>query len=553
MDKILKISSEQSGEFSSTNNVVRFRVPADGQYDLVDSYIVLNMTATGEVSNANVVARIGGNAKSNFRFHYGVHNSVDGKSVSSNASFIKRIRVSSQKLGIIEEIQDVNLLSNMTKLYSDTLTAQTSKDYKSINSRMLEGMSVSPFRNFQGATQGVLNVAETALITSIPTTDKSFGCNIALSDLCSIGKLRNCPVDQMGELTIEVELLLDAWAARQIVAIPQLPSNTQQSSTDAQRAELNAFCDAFSNATGAAVNLGTDVPFVLQRVWNVGNLNTCPYYVGQPIQFNLPNAQGTGYATVVGAAAALETIQSSNSSIASMEWNPSTGKISITTSSVIGVAGLPNGQTFGASSAAVDATAIKISIPANATEPKLSVPTAQIVVKRVANPVQVSPKFNILTYETEVVTLSAIQSFRHQSRLPANCIGFLVMVPNGNTLLSSDTHLRNYRFAVNNIQLTNRPVITSVADALDSQNRSGLHFSLLEKGFSQIGIPLRNLSEVVGSQTESNMFYETGVIVMAGTCGITPDMKTLDLEINSGDASISKVVIYKAVIKPISL
>ena len=77
MDSIIKISSEQSGEFSATNNVVRFRIPADGQYDLVDSYIVLNMEATGEVSNAGVVTQVPAGGKSNFRFQHGGTSNVE--------------------------------------------------------------------------------------------------------------------------------------------------------------------------------------------------------------------------------------------------------------------------------------------------------------------------------------------------------------------------------------------------------------------------------------------------------------------------------------------
>lgn len=547
MDSIIKISSEQSGEFSATNNVVRFRIPADGQYDLVDSYIVLNMEATGEVSAEGVVAQVPAGGKSNFRFQHGGTSNVE-----DNVSFIKRIRITAQRLGIVEEIQDVNLLANMTKLYSTSLTAHDGKNYKNINGRHLEGMSISPFRTFSGPTQGVLTGS--TITTTIPTTDKIFGCNIALADLCSIGKLRNAPIDMMGEMTIEVELLLDAWAATQITKIPDLPSNlTSQATGDAQVVELNAFCDQIQNTTGSTQILGTEIGFTLQRLYESGDLNTCPYYVGQPIQFELPASQGDGADVVIGAAVNLNTIASSFSTIDKLEYNPTTKQITIFTTTPIGVAGLETTKFFGATSTAVNATAIKVSIPENQAEPVLSIPTAQIVVKRLARPAQVSSQFNILTYETEVVTLSAIQSFRHQSRLPANCIGFLVAVPNGEALISSDTHLRNYRLSVNNIQLTNRPVITGTANTLAGQNRSGLHYSLLEKGFSQMGIPLRNLTEVVGSTTEETMNYSTGVILIAGTTSITPDMKTLDLELNSVDASISKVIIYKAIVKPISL
>ena len=543
MDSILKISSEQSGQFTTTNNVVRFRIPADGQYDLVDSYIVLNLEANGEVPHASVPTT----AISNFFTRFAADNEV-----TNNTSFIKRIRVSSTNLGIIEEIQDANILNNMIGLYRDSLTAQDSNNYKQINGRYYEAMLRSPFRDFQGPSQGQLNAAGTSILNSNPSTKKTFGCNIGLAELCSIGKLRNCPVDMMGEMVIEVELNLNVNVGQEVI-IPLLPVNLQRIA-GAQAAELNAFFDVVTNGTGGDAGLGTDIGFVTQRLWEQGDLNTCPWYVGMPIQVECKAGQGNGLATVVGGAADLSTIASSYSSIASLEWNPTSKKITIKTSTRIGVADLPNGELIGATSTPVDATAIKfLDTPTNSVQPTISLPLAQLVVKKIANPVQIDPQFNILTFETEVVTQTAIQSFRHQSRLPSNCIGFFVTLPNTHPQFSSDTHLRNYRLAVNNIQLTNRPVITATANAITSQNRSGLHYSLLEKGFRQMGISLNNMSEVVGSLSNVDGDYEKSVIMIAGTTQITPDTKVLDIELNSVDASISKVIIYKAIVKPIML
>lgn len=543
MDSILKISSEQSGQFTTTNNVVRFRIPADGQYDLVDSYIVLNLEANGEVPHANVPAT----AISNFFTRFAADNEV-----TNNTSFIKRIRVSSTNLGIIEEIQDANILNNMIGLYRDSLTAQDSNNYKQINGRFYEAMLTSPFRDFQGPSQGQLNAAGTSILNSNPSTKKTFGCNIGLAELCSIGKLRNCPVDMMGEMTIEVELNLNVNVGQEVI-LPLLPANLQRIA-GAQANELNAFFDVVTNGTGGAAGLGTDIGFVTQRLWEQGDLNTCPWYVGMPIQVDCKAGQGNGLATVVGGAADLSTIVSSYSSIASLEWNPTSKKITIKTSTRIGVADLPNGELIGATSTPVDATAIKfLDTPTNSVQPTISLPLAQLVVKKIANPVQIDPQFNILTFETEVVTQTAIQSFRHQSRLPSNCIGFFVTLPNAHPQFSSDTHLRNYRLAVNNIQLTNRPVITATGNGITEQNRSGLHYSLLEKGFRQMGISLNNMSEVVGSLSNVDGNYTKSVIMIAGTTQITPDTKVLDIELNSVDASISKVIIYKAIVKPIML
>ena len=543
MDQIIKISSEQSGQFSETNNVVRFQIPADGQYDLVDSYIVLNLEATGTVPHANVPA----NAISNFFTRFGGDNEV-----TNNTSFIKRIRVSSTNLGIIEEIQDANILNNMIGLYRDSLTAHNADNYKQINGRYYEEIMTSPFRDFQGASQGEMNAAETSVLNTNMSSNKTFGCNISLAKLCSIGKLRNCPVDIMGEMTIEVELILDL-ACVQITVIPTVASNLQLVG-GAEADELNDFMQIMTNGTGAVAGVGTDIGFVTTRLWEQGDLNTCPWYVGMPIQVEVLNGIGTGQTTVAGGAVNLSTIASSYSMIASLDWNPTTKRITIKTSTRIGVADLPNGQTLGTTNDCANATAIKfLATPANQTMPTIKLPLAQLVVKKLANPVQIDSQFNILTYETEVVTQTAIQSFRHQSRLPPNCIGFFVTLPNAHPQFSSDTHLRDYRLAVNNIQLTNRPVITATGNTIDEQNRSGLHYSLLEKGFTQMGLPLNNLSEVVGSLTDVNGDYTKKVIMIAGTTQVTADTKTLDIELNSVDASISKVIIYKAIVKPIVL
>ena len=543
MDQIIKISSEQSGQFTETNNVVRFHIPADGQYDLVDSYVVLNLEATGTVPHADVPT----NAVSNFYTHYG-----GDEEVTSNTGFVKRIRVSTTNLGIIEEIQDANILNNMIGLYRDSLTAHNADNYKNINGRYYEAMMTSPFRDFQGASQGEMNAGGTSLLNSNMSSNKTFGCNISLAKLCSIGKLRNAPIDVMGEMTIEIELLL-GWATTQITVIPEVSENLQLVD-GAQANELNAFFQTIVNNTGADARVGTDIGLVTTRLWEQGDLNTCPWYVGMPIQVECYNGEGTGQNALAGGAVNLSTVVSSYSMISSLEWNPTTKRITIHTSTGIGATHLTTGQTLGTTSDCVDATAIKIlATPANVTMPTLKLPLAQLVVKKLANPVQIDSQFNILTFETEVVTQTAIQSFRHQSRLPPNCIGFFLAVPNDHPQFSSDTHLRNYRLAVNNIQLTNRPVITATGNTIATQNRSGLHYSLLEKGFRQMGIPLNNLSEVVGSLTDVNGDYTKNVIMIAGTTSVTADTKTLDIELNSVDASISKVIIYKAIVKPIVL
>ena len=61
------------------------------------------------------------------------------------------------------------------------------------------------------------------------------------------------------------------------------------------------------------------------------------------------------------------------------------------------------------------------------------------------------------------------------------------------------------------------------------------------------------MSEVVGSLSNVDGNYTKSVIMIAGTTQITPDTKVLDIELNSVDASISKVIIYKAIVKPIML
>ena len=68
-----------------------------------------------------------------------------------------------------------------------------------------------------------------------------------------------------------------------------------------------------------------------------------------------------------------------------------------------------------------------------------------------------------------------------------------------------------------------------------------------------MGLPLNNLSELVGSLTDVNGDYTKSVIMIAGTTQVTADTKVLDIELNSVDASISKVIIYKAIVRPIVL
>ena len=122
--RISRINSNQTGEYTTSNNVVSVTIPAGQVVDLSKSYLEITMrvpVVDGQPSSGNGVY--------NVQLAYGANFS----NPIYNTSLIKNCRLSSQNQGLLEEINEVNVLTTNLKQMQESRSERLGNSYKSLN------------------------------------------------------------------------------------------------------------------------------------------------------------------------------------------------------------------------------------------------------------------------------------------------------------------------------------------------------------------------------------------------------------------------------------
>ena len=165
--QIVKVRSNESGNFSKQLNKMTFQIPSDGTtYNLRDSYLLLNMSVTEPTTN---------------QISFGQDNlPMDA------VCLVKRVKLMSSKRGLIEEIQNVHILRENLNYWQ--------KGENQDKSRALFG-----FSSGESVSGGV--AGEESFFSDQPKNTY-----IWLKDIFGIGSLSALPSDSVGELIVEIEL-----------------------------------------------------------------------------------------------------------------------------------------------------------------------------------------------------------------------------------------------------------------------------------------------------------------------------------------------------------
>jgi hypothetical protein len=113
MNKEIKYNSIQAGPFTDNQNRISFEIPANGVYDLSQSYINLNtqLDYTDDGNNGNGVYVLDLEWDTGLDFH----------PKFSNASVVKNALIRNSKNGMIENIRRVDQLSNVMRTYGKSV------------------------------------------------------------------------------------------------------------------------------------------------------------------------------------------------------------------------------------------------------------------------------------------------------------------------------------------------------------------------------------------------------------------------------------------------
>ena len=151
MDRVMKISANQSGAITASKNLVDFDLPEGMVYDLSKSYMVINSsietTDTDVAANGN---KTGGVGVYNVGIKY--NDGTNANRHFKNKHLVKNVSMFSQKMGMVEDIKRSDVLQYNLDLYRDDIDTQINSSYNQVDSLLgaqaANGVKWSPYRRF---------------------------------------------------------------------------------------------------------------------------------------------------------------------------------------------------------------------------------------------------------------------------------------------------------------------------------------------------------------------------------------------------------------------
>tara|TARA_R110000737_G_scaffold344967_1_gene372773 strand:- start:1078 stop:2637 length:1560 start_codon:yes stop_codon:yes gene_type:complete len=519
MERVIRIQSQQSGNFSGSNNILDFNIPA-GQYNMRDSYLELLCSVPQSSTASGILLPV---------LQYTNPGVAQENDYVPNSKWIKRSRLRSRQHGILEEIQDNDILRQNLLVYT----------HPALETRDEGHNSGCQILNYNSQRSSLWRDVRTA--GSVETSEIDAPINIPLSQICELGKMSNLPVDAMGGAMLNLELNVSEWSARSAVPLHDDAIYAGASFYAGGSIEANASNHSVVDASPLqATTYGTVAnPIVLDKTF--GDSADFPYYTGQAIIVEATGGTGLGDFTA-GGSKKISTINANAGGQYELVVAGGLGTF-VSTSGLLGISISGN----------------QIVNPATFS---INVITANLVLKQIKQPVRVGGALSYTTWESERFSQTGNTNLQQTFRLPANCMNCLIMFPRSSDGYSKQSTLLDYRLRVNNIDVTNRAVV--VGQVGDHNSKSAIHTDLLTAAFRQGSLGLRTLSETlidandgeITTQQEGQTSWATGdgdMVMIAFPVNETDSQKFLEVILNSSAADITQIIVYKQVIREVML
>ena len=504
MDKFIRLSSMQSGNFNAINNMITFNLPQDGSYDFSSSYVEINTQITQatqdptDAGSANPAIPNSGKAP--------VYNPqmkwYDTDQCVNNSKIIRRGQLRSNKQGLVEDILRQDILQPNLVNYTHSTEELSSLSYKSIvQHRNHLGTRSSMWREFN-QTGTVMSTVVNAPI------------NVPLSQIVNLGSAREVPLDKMGggQLMIDANFTTGAagWAAASEIG----------AAVDADDVDAEVRPDK-------EWGLGT-FPITLTPTY--ADMEGFPFWVGA----NIVVATTGGDATILAGAA---------NCVITKIVRGSAGEIEIFTDQSCSTVG--DTETI---------TGVTITGKAPDEEGEIIFVSAQLVLKKLATPSPAESSLTYTTWETEEFSQATSAQLNATFRLPANCINAIVMLPTA-TGVSQLLELETYRLSIDNVPIVNRAIDVTAGI------RNCLHYDLIMRSFDIGQLRLHNMSEIqrnvrttLANQTRGqNTTGRNEDIIIIGVPTVeTPQSKLLQVNLTAS-AGLVNLVVFKQVVRTVAL
>lgn len=277
----------------ANNDIIHHTIPADGFYDLSRSYVTFHCQPKAIPRNYQQPAGSIYNINGGFF--------VDANNTPSTNAVVLRDSVARCDYGSLDEVHHSNVWTSNMEAYTRSFD-----DIKS--ERFEQGHSYSTSNGDADPNGGPFTyIYRTG---NVPSYYQNAALPIHLKDSgLGIGSCSFYPALALGETRLQ--LTLDKQYSKLNLNLPLAAPDTLTG-----RIQI----DNYNNGTGGDVNYGTNVPITLTPTYARDDL--IPFWVGGPIRVRGLNDTD---------------IFSSVTKIASIQRNPATGKVTITTTDVVDV------------------------------------------------------------------------------------------------------------------------------------------------------------------------------------------------------------------------
>lgn len=434
--QIVTFPSDSGQAITESRPDVRLVLPNDGAvYDLSQSRVRVTIRTFEQTDVSSPLVFPGGGVIDR-RLQFKSKTAGTNFNVVSRESFIRNVRVSDQKHGVVD-------LRRLNNTLMSTLNEYQRSRVEKITAGVFDTYA-APIDNYEGG--GFFLEKHTyngPNQTPIPSVARDGVLDIPLSDLTDLarnGESRLWPTAFTGETVFELEM----EPASSFVA-------NSQTTSDNERVSL-----VFTNAQGGAP-VATDTVFMSEAAVDY---DACPFYINQPVVIGIPGAAAVGNTIV-----SIQRLTGANAT-----------RLLVTLSNQIGTA--PTGG------------AINIGIPTGSAFPPPPVAFEYVRVElqmvRVMN-ANVPANLSYMSYRLRDLSQSTQTEFTTTVQVPSDRTpNVLVMWKSPDTMQSTCPEAVRYRFSVNDEY--EAPPITF---------RTSQHHEMIVRGFRNAGMTLRDLNETL--------------------------------------------------------
>lgn len=536
MDKIIKLTSRQGGPFNQQQNLCDFDIPADGTYDLSDSYIDLFARVSG-TSGATTLPNLPSNDQRTASFANLAVNWKDAPNRSFyNIAMVKNCALSSEQAGVLEDIRRVDILKQNLNEYAMSTDQKESLSYTRLSGRTDQN----------GERSSIFNLLYKE--GDQPSQIIPARIQIPLSQLFELGKMKEYPAMSMGKSRIHLEMNLDKFAV--VDATDPL-----------QKGTLHNFADVDNSAGGSALaaTWTSKAPYTRKE-------DSC-FYVGQRVQLKYESNEalaadtaaiftlqgvnnGANFATIKAAAqgeaarkvsitstddnsgvtfeisgfksvgGTLETenvtgpnattvlssdtyykVTSVKATVAaatnvSVGWDAEATPVYYKEKKINSIsygADMKQTLTFDFNSPDVPAakkyTAVNITPIKTQTAGTMAIESAEIVLRKLNQNAQAPSELNYLTWSTEQFTANNDKDFQRMFQLEPEAVNVFMTFPD-HDLFSRNGDLKSFRLRLDGEDLVDRDISVDEGKARDP-----LYYDRLSMTMLNSMIPLSSLSE----------------------------------------------------------